>query len=276
MYKIDSHHHFWIYDPAEYQWIGDDLQSIRRDFGPPDLEAEMVEAGVDAVISVQARQTLEETHWLLNLANEHDYIKGVVGWVPLINPDLERLLPTVASHPKLKAVRHVLHDEADADYMLRSDFNRGLGALKPYPVAYDLLIFESHLPQTIQLVDRHPNQIFVVDHLAKPRVKAGELSPWRENLRELAQRPHVYCKLSGLVTEADWSAWTEASLHPYIETVLTAFEPRRVMFGSDWPVCLVASTYKRWVEVVKNAIASLSEAEQQRIWSGTAVEAYRL
>ncbi len=276
MYKVDAHHHFWHYDPVEYRWIGQNMQPIQRDFGPADLQAEIAAAGIDAVVSVQARQTLEETHCLLNFADEHDFIKGVVGWVPLINPDLERLLPTIASRPKLKAVRHVLHDEADDHYMLRGDFSRGLGALKPYRLAYDLLIFERHLPQTIQLVDQHPNQIFVVDHLAKPRVKAKELSPWRENLGELARRPHVYCKLSGLVTEADWSAWTEADLHPYIDTVLSAFGPQRVLFGSDWPVCLLASTYRRWVEVMSSELLSLSEAEQQRVWSGTAVEVYRL
>ncbi len=255
----------------ERTWV-----AIRRNFLPDDLSKEITAAGVHGAITVQARQTLEETHWLLRLAEAHEFIRGVVGWVPLIHPDLERLLPTVAGHPKLRAVRHVLHDEADDEYMLRDDFNHGIRALKPYHLAYDILIFERHLPQTIAFVDRHPKQVFVVDHFAKPRAKAGALSPWRENIGELARRPHVYCKLSGLATEADWNGWTADALRPYFETVLESFGPSRLMFGSDWPVCLVATTYERWVETVGAWVAGLSEEEQSRIWSGTAREAYGL
>ena len=273
---IDAHQHFWKYEPLEYPWIGEGMDAMRRDFLPADLVVAMAGTGVDGAVSVQARQSLEETWQLLNFADENAFIKGVVGWVPLTNPDLNRLLPTVASHPKLRGVRHVLHDELDDMYMLRDDFNRGVQALKPFGLAYDILIFERHLPQTIKFVDRHPQQVFVVDHLAKPRVRAGEMSPWRENLRELAKRSNVYCKISGLVTEADFANWTEEQLRPHFEGVIEAFTPARLMFGSDWPVCLLAASYSQWVQVVTRAIAGLSEGERERIWQGTAKEAYRL
>jgi L-fuconolactonase len=160
--------------------------------------------------------------------------------------------------------------------MLRDDFNRGIAALKQFGLVYDILIFERHLPQTIQFVDRHPDQFFVVDHLAKPRVKAGETSPWAERIRELSRRPNVYCKISGLATEADYQNWTEGQLRPYLDVVLDAFGPERLMFGSDWPVCLVAVSYAEWVSIIERFVESLSQSERERIWSGTAIEAYRL
>ncbi len=276
MLKIDSHQHFWRYTPREYGWINDQMTVIRRDFLPNDLRAEMLSAGIDAAVSVQASQTLEETRWLLQLSAENDFIKGVVGWVPLIDANVDEGLAELKSRRKLVGIRHVLHDEPDDFYMLRDDFNRGIDKLKPFGLPYDILIFERHLPQTIEFVDRHEGQVFIVDHLAKPRVKASELSPWRENLHELAKRPNVYCKLSGLATEADYRDWTAGQLKPYIDTVLAAFGPARIMFGSDWPVCLLAAGYKQWVDLVANATSSLSQSDQQRIWAETAVEAYRL
>ena len=173
-------------------------------------------------------------------------------------------------------MRHVLQGEKDERYMLREDFNNGIRALHHYGLVYDILIFERHLPQTIEFVDRHPGQVFVLDHIAKPKIKEHEISPWRENIRELAKRPKVYCKISGMVTEADWKNWTEADLKPYIDTVVEAFTPRRLMFGSDWPVCLVAAKYAKWHEFVSQSIAKLSEAERDRILGGTAIEAYSL
>jgi L-fuconolactonase len=276
MFKIDAHHHFWTYDPAEYGWITDRMSVIKRDFGPADLKREMSRAGVSAAISIQARQSLEETRALLQFADKRQFIHGVVGWVPLIEDNVSETIAQFASNPKLRAVRHVLHDEPDPDYMLRDDFNRGIGVLKAFGLVYDILIYERHLPQTIQFVDRHPGQVFVVDHLAKPRVKAGERSPWAERIRELAQRPNVYCKISGLATEADHRNWTEEQLQPYMDVVLDAFNPRRLMFGSDWPVCLVAISYMDWVALVDRFSSKLSKSEQERIWSATAKEAYRL
>jgi L-fuconolactonase len=272
---IDSHHHFWKYG-EEYGWIDDTMKVIRRDFLPADLEKEIQAAGIDGVVSVQARQTLEENRFLLDFARRHEFIRGVVGWVPLVDPDVKGVLEEFADQRKAKGIRHVLQGEPDDRYMLRQDFNRGIALLKDFGLVYDILIFERHLPQTLQFVDRHPDQVFVLDHIAKPRIKDGYLSPWQTNIVQLAHRPNVYCKLSGMVTEADFENWTEEELTPYIDTVLSAFGPKRVMFGSDWPVCLVACAYGRWVEIVKRRIAELSEAEQRRVLGETAVEAYKL
>jgi L-fuconolactonase len=274
--KIDAHQHFWKYNAAEYPWLNGALGTLRRDFLPADLQTEMAAAGMDGVISVQARQSITETEWLLDLAARHDFIKGVVGWVELVSPRVQADLEKFAAHPKLKAVRHVVQDEPDERFLWREDFNRGVAALQSFSLAYDILIFERHLPAAIQFVDRHPRQRFVLDHLAKPKIKSGELSPWRENLRELAKRPNVWCKLSGLVTEADFKNWTETQLRPYFEIALEAFGPRRLMFGSDWPVCRVACGYRRWHDVVWTWTAGLSRDEQAWIWGRTAAEFYRL
>ena len=273
---IDSHHHFWNYSAEEYGWIDDTMKIIRRDFLPADLEKEMQAAGIDGVVSVQARQTPEENRFLLDFARRHDFIRGVVGWVPLTEPKVKGVLEEFAGQRKAKAVRHVLQGEPDDRYMLRDDFNRGVALLKDLDLVYDILIFERHLPQTLQFVDRHPDQVFVLDHIAKPRIKDRYLSPWQTNIVQLAHRPNVYCKLSGMVTEADYPNWTEQELTPYVDTVLSAFGPKRIMFGSDWPVCLVACPYGRWVEIVKRHIGGLSEPEQERILGGTAIEAYKL
>jgi L-fuconolactonase len=273
---IDAHHHFWKYDPVEYPWIDRSKRDLRRDFLPADLQAEISKVGVDGVVSVQARQSLVETRWLLELAERHDFIRGVVGWAPLISPTVADDLAPLADDPKLVAVRHVLQDEPDDNYMLRDDFNAGIAALAEFHLVYDILIFERHLPQAIELVDRHPDQIFVLDHLAKPRVREGILSPWRENIRELARQPNVYCKLSGLATEADHNVWTREQLLPYLEVTLAAFGPRRLMFGSDWPVCLLACDYDRWHQIVSEFCAFLSSEEHRRVLGGTAIEAYGL
>jgi L-fuconolactonase len=274
--KIDSHHHFWTYDPVEYGWIDDAMRAIRRDFLPEHLRAEIAAAGVDGVVSVQARQSLIETQWLLYLAVHNDFIKGVVGWVELASPKAGAQLENAAANPKLKAVRHVVQAEPDDNFILRDDFNRGVRELKRFDLVYDILIFERHLPQTIRFVDSHPNQTFVLDHLAKPRIKDGLFEPWNKNIRELAERPNVYCKASGMVTEADYTRWTEAQLQRYFDVVLEAFGPERMMFGSDWPVCLVACGYARWHELVSGWISKLSADEQARILGGTAMEVYRL
>ncbi len=276
MYKLDAHQHFWKFEPSEYAWIDGSMGVLRRDFLPPDLKSVMDSAGVNGSIAVQARQTLEETRWLLGLARQYPLVRGVVGWVPLLAANVGEILADLSADIRLRGVRHVLHDETDPFYMLREDFQRGVRELKRYGLAYDLLIFERHLPQTIRFVDKHPDQVFIVDHLAKPRVKAHEISPWRENLRELARRPHVYCKMSGLITEANHQTWKPEDLQPYLETVLEAFGPKRVLFGSDWPVCLLAGQYKQWVSIVEQATSRLSAAEQEWIWSCTAQLAYRL
>jgi L-fuconolactonase len=274
--KIDAHQHFWKYNPVEYDWIDDSMAVIRRDFQPADLRREISEAGVDGVVSVQARQIVEETEWLLRLANENDFIRGVVGWVPLRDPNVGKVLKKLAVNPKLHGVRHVVQAEPDDHFILGSDFNRGIKLLSQLGLAYDILIYERQLPPTIEFVDRHPDQVFVLDHIAKPRIRDNLLEPWRKNIRELARRENVYCKISGMVTEADYKQWTEEQLKPYVETVLEAFGPRRLMFGSDWPACLVACSYTRWHEIVTRFASRLSTNDRAWIFGKTAIKAYGL
>ena len=276
MRTIDSHHHFGSYDPVYCGWIDGSMKLIRRDFRPEHLRIEIAAAGVDGVVSVQAQQSLEETRRLLDIAKQYEFIQGVVGWVELISPRVAGELERLAANPKLKSVRHVVQGESDDNFILRADFNRGIRELRQFNLVYDILIFERHLPQTIKFVDAHPNQVFVLDHIAKPRIKDFVHEPWRTNLRELAKRPNVFCKVSGMVTEADFVAWTEGQLLAYFDVVLEAFGPARLMFGSDWPVCLAACSYKLWHELVSGWLVELMPAEQARILGGTAIEAYKL
>ncbi|MGA3202710.1 MAG: amidohydrolase family protein [Bryobacteraceae bacterium] len=272
--KLDSHQHFWKYSDAEYGWIED--PKLRRDFLPDDLHKQLRAGKIDGSISVQARQTTGETEWLLSLAARYSFLKGVVGWVPLTSPTVEADIEKFASDKKLKAVRHVVQDEPDDQYILREDFNAGVALLDKHGLAYDILIFDRHLPYAIEFVDRHPKQRFILDHIAKPRIREGAVLPWRDNLREMAKRPNVWCKISGVVTEADHKHWTEAQLRFYIDTAIDAFGPKRIMFGSDWPVCLSATTYQDWRDLMHRATQKLSESEQAAIFGGTAAEAYRI
>lgn len=272
---IDSHHHFWNYDPVEYDWIDENMKIIRRSFLPGDLKAEIDLAGVDGVVSVQARQTVEETDALLTYANENGFIKGVVGWVPLAEPTISETLDRYNDAKKLKAVRHVVQGEAKG-FLDGEAFNQGIEKLRKHNLVYDVLIFERQLEESIRFVDRHPDQAFVLDHIAKPQIKIDQLEPWKKNIQELSKRDNVTCKISGMVSEADYDNWTEDQLHPYLYTILEAFGPDRLMFGSDWPVCLVACGYKRWHDIIRKFIAPLSEYEQGAIMGGTAIRAYNL
>ena len=273
---IDSHHHFWTYNAAEYGWINDSMAALRRNFLADDLQKEMAHTGIDGAVSVEARQTVEETRWLLSLAEKNGFIKGVVGWVPLADGKVKGEIEKIATNRKLRGVRHGVQGESDDQFILGRDFNRGVALLKDFGLVYDILILERHLPQTIEFVDLHPGQIFVLDHIAKPKIKEKSIEPWGKNIKELAKRENVYCKVSGMVTEADLGNWNESQLRPYFDTVLKAFGVKRLMFGSDWPVCLLASTYVRWVEVVHRFAADLSKDEQARLFGGTAIEAYKL
>lgn len=273
---IDAHHHLWCYHTPGPPWMADGMSGLRRDFLVDDLHAVTAEVGVTGTIVVETERSLEETLWLSQIAATNGLICGVVGWVPLTSFAIVSELEHVASLTKVKAVRHPIHDEPDDQFVLRDDFNRGIAALKQFDLRYDILIFEKHLPQTIQFVDRHPNQIFILDHAAKPRIRDHAISPWKENTRELARRANVYCKISGMVTEADWHRWSDEALRPYIDSVLEAFTPKRLMFGSDWPVVTLASTYRRWFDTVQSAIAQLSVTEREWILSRTAIEAYGL
>ena len=273
---IDAHHHLWKYNDRDYVWMSGEMTALRRNFLVPELEQVMRESGVEGTVAVQARQTTEETEWLLDLAARHSFILGVVGWVPLAAADAGSYLESLVQQPKLKGVRHVLHDEPDDSYMLRGDFNRGISLLRNLGMAYDILIFERHLPQAITFVDRHPGQIFVIDHIAKPRIREGLVSPWRERMMELAKRENVYCKVSGMATEADWNTWTDDGLRLYFDVVLSAFGTKRLMFGSDWPVLTLAGGYRKWMSTFSSFIAELSSDEQESICRGSAIAAYGL
>jgi len=273
--RVDAHQHFWRYTEQEFGWISDAMASIRRDFLPVDLRPLLNAVKIDATVAVQARQSLEETHWLLELASSNDWIAGVVGWVPLVDPQVDAVLVELAQNSRFKGVRHVLQAEPD-EYMARKDFNEGISRLKKYSLIYDVLVVERQLPETIAFVDRHPQQLFVLDHVAKPLIAAQELEPWRSYIRELGRRPNILCKLSGMVTEADFATWTMADLEPYVETVLEAFGPKRLMFGSDWPVCQVASSYSRWVNTVEKLLMQLSADEREWVFGRTAMQTYGL
>ena len=274
--KIDSHHHFWNYDPVEYGWIGDHMEKLRRNFGPDDLLHEIGQTGIDGVVSVQASQTLKETEFLNNYARGHGFIKGVVGWVPFAELDVEAHIERFAAEPKIVGMRHVVQDEPDDAFILDTAFNDGISHLKNHALIYDILIYERQLGPSIQFVDRHPDQVFVLDHIAKPRIGDGLTTPWKEQMLELAQRENVYCKLSGVATEAEWANWTEDQLLPYLEIALEAFGPSRMMFGSDWPVALLAIGYGQWIGLIEKFAAKLSESEQTQLWGGVAIEAYGL
>jgi L-fuconolactonase len=273
---IDTHHHYWNYDPVEFDWIDNDMAKIRKSFLPVDLKATLKNTGVEGVITVQARQSLEETEWLLKLAAQNDFMRGVVGWLPLASENIEELLDKYSQNKWLKGLRHVVQGEPDPEFILGKDFNKGISALKKYDLVYDILIFEHQLPNTISFVDLHPDQQFVLDHIAKPRIKANELEPWAKYLWELAERENVSCKISGMVTEADFNNWTEKQLQPYFDIVMEAFGPERLMFGSDWPVCLVATEYADWLGLVKKQVAQFSKDEQEMIFYKNVEKVYQL
>jgi L-fuconolactonase len=273
--RVDAHHHLWRYTPEEYGWIDDTMQALRRDFMPEDLEREALAAGVEATVAVQARQTVAETAWLLQLAAQNELIRGVVGWLPIAADDFPSALERFDAGPLLKGLRHVVQGEP-AGFLDGAEFNRGIAALRGTGLVYDVLIFAGQLAEATRFVDRHPQQQFVLDHIAKPEIAAGELEIWSKGIRELARRENVVCKVSGMVTEADWSQWSPASLKPYFDTVLEAFGPARLMAGSDWPVLTVACTYPRWWQTIAEWIAPLSATECEEIESGTAIRTYKL
>jgi L-fuconolactonase len=273
---IDSHHHYWQYNPVEYDWIDDSMKFIRTDFLPEKLEQTIREAGIEGVVSVHARQSVEETEWLIGMAHQNKFMKGVVGWLPLVQDDIETYLEKYSCENILKGLRHVIQGETDPEFILRNDFNRGISLLKKYSLVYDILIFERQLLNTIRFVDQHSDQVFVLDHIAKPLIGRNELSLWKENIQELAKRKNVSCKISGMVTEADFTNWTPEQLQPYFDVVLEAFGPDRLLFGSDWPVCLVATSYKNWADLVRETISTFSETEQKKIMGENAVRIYNL
>jgi L-fuconolactonase len=248
--RLDSHQHFWHYTPAEYLWISDRMAALKHDFLPEDLQPLLQSIHFDGCVAVQARQNLEETKWLLELAERHEFIKGVVGWVDLCSEKLPGQLQRFASHPKLTGVRHVVHDEPDDEFMLRPEFRRGISQLREFDLAYDLLLFPKHLKPAVRLVREFPEQPFVLDHIAKPMIAQRLFSPWQEDLQQLAKFPNVSCKLSGMVTETGWKQWQPDDFRRYMDIVFEAFGTARLMIGSDWPVCTVSGDYKPTMQVV--------------------------
>lgn len=274
--RIDSHQHFWKYSPSEHTWMTPEMGTLKRDYLPDDLRPLLDKVGFSGSIAVQARQNLAETSWLLSLAKDCSNIFGVVGWVDLQSPDVEHELKTFADNPHLVGVRHVVHDEPDDEFMLRPEFQQGIRLLTDFDLAYDLLLFPRHLKPAVELVKRFPEQRFVLDHSAKPRIAEGSFSPWREGLNELAQFPNVFCKLSGFVTEARWRNWTAGDIRPYLDIVTEAFGDKRLMIGSDWPVCTLSGSYQSTMGLVCRYIEQFSQEIQSDILGRNCARFYKI
>ena len=274
--RIDSHQHFWSYSAREYPWISDGMQRLRQDFLPADLEREWTQVPLAGSVAVQARQSLEESRWLLQLAENHQRILGVVGWVNLQSEAVDQELAELSRHRAFVGVRHVVQDEPDDAFLLRPEFLRGLARLREFRLAYDLLLFPKHLRPALQVVRQFPDQRFVLDHISKPAIKTGELSPWQEDIRELARCPNVWCKISGMVTEARWGGWKRNDFRPYLDVVCEAFGEDRLMFGSDWPVCLVSGSYPEVFGIVEDYLQSWSPLAQEKILGRNAATFYNL
>ncbi len=274
--RIDAHQHFWRYDQREYGWIDDSMAALRRDFLPADLKPELERNGFQGCVAVQARQTLDETTWLLELAEHAPFILGVVGWVDLRSPRLRLELEPLAEKTKLVGVRHIVQSEPDERFLFQPDFLRGIAMLEEFGLAYDILIYTKHLQVAAEFVARFPRQRFVLDHLAKPPIKSGAVDTWARGIRELASHPSVCAKVSGLVTEADWQAWKPEDMRPYLDVAFECFGPRRLMIGSDWPVCTVAGSYSRVMDVVKDYIGKYAEEDREAVLGGNAATFWRL
>lgn len=276
MGKIDAHQHFWKFNPLRDSWITEEMGVIRRDFFPEDLEPLLKEHGFEGCVVVQSDQSEAENHFQLSNAAQHPFIKGVVGWVDLQADNVEDRLAHYKSFDKLKGFRHVLQGESDRALMLRPQFKRGISKLKSFGYTYDILIYPDQLKFTEEFVAQFPDQPFVIDHMAKPYIKKQDLEDWKGEIKAIAQFENVYCKVSGMVTEAHWQNWKKEDFIPYLEVVLEAFGPRRLMFGSDWPVCLVAASYQQVLGLVEDYFATCTSTEQALIFGETAAAFYQL
>jgi len=275
--KIDAHQHFWKFDTFRHSWINDEMKVIRRDFMPADLEPVLQAAGIDGCVVVQVDQNDDENDLQLEHARKHDFIKGVVGWVDLQSTDIAERLAHYKRFPKMKGFRHILQGEKDRALMLKPAFQRGIGALRQFGYTYDILIFPDQLGYARDFTAAFPDQPFVIDHVAKPYIKEKKLTAeWQAAIRAVAAQENVYCKISGMVTEADFKNWKPEELYPYIDTVVEAFGTRRIMFGSDWPVCLVAASYEQWYELLKAYFSRFSATEQAAFFGGNAIQFYNL
>ncbi len=279
MLTVDAHQHFWQLGRFPYEWLQNPmLEPIRRDFLPDDLQPLLRETGIQRSVFVQTQHNVSENRWVLDLASQYEFLAGVVGWVDLASPDCEPQLLEFLDHPQFVGIRHVTHDEPDDNFIVREDVVRGLKVLEKHQVPFDLLFFVRHLPHAAWLAERLPGLPLVIDHLAKPEIRKQRIDDWRAPLFAAAKFSNVFCKLSGMVTEADWNHWRPTDLRPYIEIALDAFGPDRCMFGSDWPVCELAGSYVRVHAALQDCLDSLglNSAEQAAIWGGTATKFYRL
>ena len=274
--NIDSHQHFWNYEPIKHGWIDDKMAVIRRDFTPEDLQKVYTENNIDGCVVVQADQTLKETNFLIDLAAKNSFIKGVVGWVDFRADNIDEVLEHYSQFKVIKGFRHIVQGEIDPNFLLRDNFMKGISKLEKYNFVYDILVFPHQLGSVLEFVIRFPNIKFVIDHIAKPYIKDGFYDGWALLMREIAKQPNVYCKLSGMITEADYKTWTPSQLEPYMQLVLETFGADRIMFGSDWPVCLVAGNYQTVKETITNFIAKLSSADQKAIMGLNAIKFYNL
>lgn len=273
---IDSHQHFWHYDSAKHIWMNDEMTVLKTDYLPTDLEPLLKKCDLDGCVAVQANQAEVENDFLLALANQYDFIKGIVGWVDLKASTVADRLEYYQQFPKIKGFRHIIHDEPELDFMLQPSFLKGVSLLKNYGYTYDILIFTEHLPNTKTFVKALPNQPFVIDHIAKPNIKKGEIDTWKKQMKEIASFENVYCKLSGMVTEADWSSWEKEDFTKYLDAVVEAFGVDRLMYGSDWPVCTLAANYEQQFGIVKDYFSRFSKAEQDQIFGINAYDFYQL
>lgn len=274
--RIDAHQHFWKFSAKDYPWISRGMDVLACDHLPDDLEPHLRKWDIDGTILVQARQSIQETEFLLDLASRYSSIKGVVGWVDLCHSDVSAQLERLSAFPKLKGVRHVVQDEPEEDYVLRDDFMRGIGLLQQFDLVYDLLIRSQQLSAATKLARCFPEQIFVLNHIGKPPIRSGTIEPWRTEIRQLAALDNVVCKLSGMVTEADWKSWKPHEFTPYMEVVLDAFGPHRLMVGSDWPVCTLAASYEQVMDLAADFLARLAPADQKEVWGETASRIYKI
>lgn len=272
--RIDSHQHFWRYDPVQYPWITEKLAILKRDYLPNDLAPELKKARLDGCVAVQARQTVEESRWLLGLADQHAIIKGVVGWVDLRSSEVEEELAEFTIHKKFRGVRHVVQDEPDNRFMLGQAFQDGIGKLKEFGLTYDILIFPKQLAAAIELVRKFPEQKFVLDHIAKPLIGNAIISPWDEQMRELAKHGNVWCKVSGMVTEAKWQKWSQEDFRPYLDVVFDGFGEDRLMFGSDWPVCLLSGSYEQVFSLLNDYLKQFPASTREKVMGGNAARFY--
>lgn len=275
MNVIDAHQHFWQYNAQRHEWISEEMKDLRKDFLPADLLPITKENNVEGCVAIQVDQTEEETMWLLSLAEKHSFVKGVVGWVDLTAINLMERLKYFSSFPLLKGFRHILQTESPS-FIKQASFVTGIGSLKNFHFTYDILIYPKHLHEVFDLCEKNPEQRFVIDHLAKPLIKVALIADWKKQLQPFGALQNVYCKISGLTTEANWNDWTLHDVKPYLEVAVEVFGSKRIMFGSDWPVCLVASSYQQWLHAMKDYFSGFSTNEQEQFFSLNARHFYNL